>query len=209
MNAFIDPSNACLDLTQEQVTLRTELQGIADALLKGGFYFRLIMTDDILHMSDIRVRAKEGLSPNPDSKAKDNFFYGAALPDALQEAVDQIVRSHKKVLLDIVTTNKHLLDEMGITAAFDMGQKAFLIQFKNCGMGFYLSERVHTPRHQRPKRMTLAGVAHNAGIVPAAKPAVKTEPKAVKNSTSEGVKRAPKTAPAKRRKFTVIREVKN
>jgi hypothetical protein len=57
--------------------------------------------------------------------------------------------------------------------------------------------------------MTLAGVAHNAGIVPAAKPAVKTEPKAVKNSTSEGVKRAPKTAPAKRRKFTVIREVKN
>lgn len=215
MNAFVDPANTCLELSQEQVILRNELQAIAEALLKGGFYFRLIMTDDILHMADIRQRAKDGMSPNPNAKGKDNFFYGAALAQSLQDRIDAIVRASKPLLMDAVKGGKtDLLEEYGITAAFDTTQKAYLVQFKNCGMGFYFSERIHTPRENRPKRMTLAAVAHSAGIQPEAKiqpkaQPKKAEPKAVKNTVSEGSKRSPKAAPVKRRQFTVIREIRS
>lgn len=209
MNALVEPqANACLDLTEAQVILRNELAAISESLLAGGYYFRLIMTDDILHMADIRTRAKEGMSPNPSSKAKDNFFYGIALPDSLQTRVDSIVREHKSVLLDAIKHGGDLTNELGITFAFDKSQKAYLVQLKSCGMGFYISERIHTPRENRPKRMTLAEVAHSVGLQPqraATKAPVAAAKKPSGNTSSEGSKRTPKQAPVKRRKFQVIR----
>jgi len=180
-------------LTTAQVLLRDELLELGKALLKEGFYFRLMITEDISNLNDIRRRAKEGMSPNPDSRTKDNFFYGCALPPALQERVHRIVLDHKVALLDAVAQGYDMLDELGVTAAFDEVQKAYLIQLKSCGMGFYISQRISAPRPRRLKSMTKEQTSEKPlGVQPASV-----------------VMRSPGEPTGKRRKFQVIRHIRN
>lgn len=124
-----------------------KIAALASEFLKGGYYTRLVMTDDIISVKDIHMRAKEN---------KDEFFYGIALPAALQETVDNFVRVDKKVILGLIEKGAEQLKLAGLEAEYDKTQKAYLVKISKCGMGFFISKQVHTPREQRQKRITLS-----------------------------------------------------
>lgn len=132
--------------TREQA-FRDKIAVLASEFLKGGYYTRLVMTDDIISVKDVHGRAKEN---------KDEFFYGIALPAEMQETVDNFVRVDKKVVLGLIEKGEEHLKLVGLEAEFDKTQKAYLVKISSCGMGFYISKQVHTPRHQRQKRITLS-----------------------------------------------------
>jgi len=183
MNAIIDQDESVFVLTPEAIELRDELAAIGAELLKGGFYFRLIMTDDLINMAEIRKRARE---------SKEQFFYGCALRDDFQRRIDGMTRKYRTTLIDAICAGKEMQDELGIEGVYDPAQKAYLVTLRSCGMGFYVSEFVRQSRQNRPKRMTLKDVAHQVTATP------------VKEST-----RSPKEQPVTRRKFTVIRTISN
>lgn len=134
-----------LDDPREQAVV-DKLTELGRRFLKNGYYMRLIMTDDISSVKEIHTRAKE---------TKNEFFYGLALPNDMQAAVDDIVRKDKKPMMSLIDKGQEVLDAVGLSVEFDSVQKAYLVTIKSCGMGFYISRKVHTPRHKRQKRITL------------------------------------------------------
>jgi hypothetical protein len=146
--------------------LKDELEAIGSDLRKTGVYFRLIMSDDIDNMHDIRDRAKAGLNWLGQVDKDNGFFYGLCVGTALQSRIDNLVRNYKPQLLEVIAGGEPNWDEFGIEVVEDKAQNANLILFKNCCSGFYVSERKHTPREDRVKRTNPKDVAHKAAAIP-------------------------------------------
>lgn len=79
--------------------LHRKLESLGEALLAANCTGRLIMTDDNIDPVLIRERATEEMA-----KHKDAFFFGIALPQHLQDEVDDIVRSHKQAFVNMVNS---------------------------------------------------------------------------------------------------------
>lgn len=166
--------------------LKDELSAIGNDLRNDGVYFRLIMTDDIDNMADIRERAKAGLSWLGKVDKENGFFYGQCIRQNLQDRIDNVVRNFKPQMLEVIDGGEPNWAEFGIDVISDPAQKAYLIIFNNCCAGFYLSVRVHTPRHERRQRTSLRDVAHRALLAQPPEP-------------------SHEKAPGRRKKFTTIR----
>lgn len=113
--------------------------------LSNGFYHRLVMSDDLFALGEIRQRAKEKVHLGDDK-----FYYGCSLPPSIQGIVDDLVRHHKPALIEIIDT---MTDEereaIGLIVHDDERIKAHLFILSKCGMGFYVSRRSNVPRDQR------------------------------------------------------------
>ncbi|MNZ46454.1 hypothetical protein D3C78_641360 [compost metagenome] len=132
------------------------------------------MSDDIDNMTLIRDRAKAGVGHASRKEWSKDFYHGLSIGDALQARVDALVRDYKPEMLALIKGDHSLLlDEAGVDIIEDPEQKAYLVIFACCGMGFFISERIHKPRELRAKRTTLAEVKHQVLQTPVAKPAVK------------------------------------
>ncbi|MNB58720.1 hypothetical protein D3C87_363780 [compost metagenome] len=166
--------------------LKDELDAIGTGLRNDGVYFRLIMTDDIDNMADIRERAKAGLNWLGKVDKENGFFYGQCIRQNFQDRIDNLVRNFKPQLLEVINGGEPNWAEFGIDVIDDKAQKAYLIILNRCCAGFYLSERIHTPRHERRQRTSLQDVTHRALMTP--KPAPSHE-----------------KASGRRKKFTTIR----
>lgn len=150
--------------------LKEELEEIAKRLRSQGVYFRLIMTDDIDNMADIRERAKAGLNWMGKVDKDAGFFYGLSIDTALQDRIDHLVREYKPQFLEVIAGGEPNWDEFGIDVFKDEAQKAYLILFKHCCSGFYLSERRHKPREDRPQRVSVKDATHRVLMKPAPAP---------------------------------------
>lgn len=116
--------------------------------LANGFYFRLIMSDDLINQGEVRQRAKDKVV-----QGDEKFFYGCSLPASIQDIVDNLVRRHKPDLLALVDgLTDEQRSEVGITVYDDIKIKAYLFVLDSCGMGFYVSRRCNIPRDQRQPR---------------------------------------------------------
>lgn len=146
--------------------LKDELDAVGTALRTEGVYFRLIMTDDIDNMADIRERAKAGLNWLGNVDRENGFFYGLCVRQDLQDRLDQLVRNFKPQFLEVIEGGEGTWKEYGIDVIVDKAQNAFLILFNHCCSGFYLSVRVHTPRHERRQRTSIKDVAHRVLMTP-------------------------------------------
>ncbi|QTH80304.1 hypothetical protein PA10_00104 [Pseudomonas phage pPa_SNUABM_DT01] len=175
--------------------VKDELKTLGETLLGLGYYFRLIMTDDIDSMTLIRERAKEKVSHASKKEWGQEFYNGLCIGDALQERVDALVRQYKPEVLALIKGSREELDQLGIEVIEDKQQKANLLIFSCCGMGFFISERIHKPRDQRARRTTMADVRHQALSTPPAKPAAAHKDQPVTRN--------------KRRQFVTIRRIVN
>ncbi|MNP88999.1 hypothetical protein D3C85_13950 [compost metagenome] len=133
-------------LDDHKQDLADKLADLGREFLKEGYYQRLVVTDDILSFKDTHTRAKEG---------GDEFFFGVTLPDRLQVVVDGFIRDDKERFIELIENDQAHHEEFGIAVEFDAIQQAYLVKIVGCGMGFFISKTVHTPRHLRPSRMTM------------------------------------------------------
>lgn len=131
-----------------------ELEAIGKEFLGQGFYFRLIMTDDISNLHLIRQRAKDKVEVAGDNK----FYYGCSLGPVMQKRIDDLVRNHKKALIALCVADDETQKECGIETSYDKEQRAHMVLITNCGMGFFVTEHKHVPREERQQRKTMAGL---------------------------------------------------
>jgi hypothetical protein len=124
--------------------LSEEFAALSKAFLSAGFYFRLVMTDDLSNQGEIRTRARDKVVHGDDK-----FFYGCALEKTLQKRVDDLVRNHKEAVLALVELSVEERTAVGVEIEEDTKIKAYLVTLTTCGMGFYISRRVNTPREER------------------------------------------------------------
>lgn len=170
--------------------LKEELESLGSCLRSEGVYFRLVMTDDIDSMAEIRLRAKEGLNHLGMMDKEGGFFHGLAVRQDLQDRLDALVRKNKPELLAIIAEGAVRWKQYGIDVIEDKVQKAYLVIFTVCGAGFYIGERRHTPRHERRQRTPAPQVNTRVQLTPP----VSTEAE---------------RASGNRRKFTTIRHHMN
>ncbi|MCY1288183.1 hypothetical protein D9M68_20420 [compost metagenome] len=124
--------------------LADEFAALSKAFLSKGFYFRLIMTDDLINQGEVRQRARDKVVHGDDK-----FFYGCSLEKSLQKRVDDLVRVHKQDVLALVELSEAERTALGIEITEDPKIKAYLVTLTACGMGFYISRRVNAPREER------------------------------------------------------------
>lgn len=185
--------------------LVSKLASLQKDLTAGGYAKRLMMTDDIKDYRKLRERA---------TAEKNFFFYGAALPDRLQDMLDGLVREHKAALLELLTQDN--LTEHQLAVEFHQDQDAYLFTLLGNGMGFYVSARTTKARVKRPAPKAVAKVVDEAPAKPAVTMAdlVKSLPPKVEKpkATVTPVKASKphkKQPPVKRRQFTEIRVIKS
>lgn len=186
-------------LSTDTYPLSSAMLDLAAELTLAGHCKRLVMTDDIKDLRKLREKAVEG---------KNEFYFGVALSDRLQGRVDALVRDNKPALLTVIQDGEEALEHHGISAVLDAEQDAYLITFVRNGMGFYLSPRVN--RVRPGPRVTKPEVSEPVSkVAPMTMKDLMSKVTASKgNGTAKGVaKDIKKTAPTKRRKFTVIREI--
>ncbi|MNB90830.1 hypothetical protein D3C87_676150 [compost metagenome] len=163
--------------------LKEELEALGTALRSDGAYFRLIMTDDIDSMAEIRLRAKEGLNHLGQYDKEGGFFHGLCVRQEVQTRLDTLIRKNKPELLQIINAGAVKWKEFGIDVIEDKVQKGYLVILNICGAGFYVSERRHTPRHERRQRTPIQEIVRQAVMAP----------------------KEAQQAPGGRKKFTTIR----
>lgn len=109
------------------------------------FTNRLIMTDDLMALGEIRRRAKEKIAVGDKQ-----FYYGCSLPQRIQDIVDTLVRRHKVSLRAIINDlNDEERTALGLTVTDDPAIKCHLFILTASGMGFYVSRRSNVSRDQR------------------------------------------------------------
>lgn len=133
------------NITQELVSLSNDLR-------KTGIYFRLIMTDDIKDLKDIRYRASQNNNFIGPVNMGDDFFSGIAVRPDIQSRIDTLVRLHKTELIALINGSEAHWDDARIEVVQDTVQQAYVIVFCECGAGFYVSESVRKPRNERGER---------------------------------------------------------
>lgn len=146
--------------------LKSTLASLGAALRSDGIYFRLIMSDDIKDMTDIRERAKARLNWLGKNDKDNGFFHGITIRQELQDQIDYMVRNLKPQLLEVIDGGEPNWQEFGIEVVEDKKQDAYLILLSHCCAGFYVSRRQHTPREDRKKRTTLSDIKHQASMKP-------------------------------------------
>lgn len=134
--------------------LMGEFAALSQAFLSKGFYFRLIMTDDLVNQGEIRQRARDKVIVGDDK-----FYYGCSLEPSLQARVDNLVREHKDELLELINLAPEELSKYGVEVTLDEKLKAHLIILTSCGMGFYVSRRVNSHRETRPQSRALVNLS--------------------------------------------------
>lgn len=132
--------------------LKQELAALSNDLRKTGIYFRLIMTDDIKDLNDIRARAIERANFIGPVNMGDDFFRGIAVRPDIQSRIDNLIRTRKTCLLELINASETEWDEASIEVVQDTVQGAYVIVFSECGAGFYVSEAVRKPRNERGER---------------------------------------------------------
>ncbi|MNI54603.1 hypothetical protein D3C76_376140 [compost metagenome] len=142
--------------------VQDELMALGTYFLSVGYYFRLVMTDDIDNMSIIRDRAREKKSHAAKKEWGEDFYHGLALSPEHQTRVDTLIRDYKPELLALVKGETTLHDAVAIEVIPDPEQKAYLVIFSTSGMGFFVSDRIHKPRELRVRRTTMSDVKHQA-----------------------------------------------
>lgn len=133
--------------------LATEFKELSAEFLSKGFYFRLVMTDDLINQSEVRTRARDKVIHGDDK-----FFYGCSLAAPLQKRIDDLVREHKQAVLELVALSEEERTAMGIEITEDPKIKAYLITLTSCGMGFYISRRLNSPRDTRNQSKALTAL---------------------------------------------------
>lgn len=133
-------------------TIKQELLSLSNELRKTGIYFRLIMSDDIKDLKDIRHRASQHANHIGPVNMGDDFFSGIAVRPDIQNRIDALVRNRKSELLALINADENDWDDASIEVVQDTVQQAFVIVFTECGAGFYVSESVRKPRHERTAR---------------------------------------------------------
>lgn len=197
----------------------TELSaGIVAAKATG----RLIMTDDIIQFSLVREKAVEGFKQN-----KDLFFFGIALPPAVQDQMDAIIREHKDTFVRMIKAGvaANYFNDIRIDSNNPGGVWLVSVRMtKNPddAFGFFLNTNPTKPRRvwqPKPQVVDMGSskvlsdkhASANKGAVPALpvreKPALLASKKPMVVKDTPVVKQQ-KTAPVKRRKkFETIRMV--
>jgi len=174
--------------------LKSALEFLGATLRSDGIYFRLIMSDDIDNMADIRERAKAGLNWLGQVDKNNGFFHGIAVRPEVQDKIDDLVRNFKPQLLEVIDGGEPNWHEFGIDIYEDKAQNAYLVLFNQCCAGFYVSRRTHRPRHERKKTSVGAG-----GLIASLKH------QAMMAQTKPVDRDAVANAKPRRKKFTTIR----
>jgi hypothetical protein len=210
-----DDVNAFFDL---HVKFQELSAGVVAAKATG----RLIMTDDIIQFSLVREKAVESFKQN-----KDLFFFGIALPAAVQDQMDAIIREHKQTLVRMIKSDvaHEYFDDIRIDSNNPGGVWLVSVRMtKNPddAFGFFLNtnptkpRRVWQPKPQSTEVLSGAVLADkhaNGGKTVAPALPAKQKPALLASSKPMVVKDTPvvkqqKTAPVKRRKqFETIRMV--
>ncbi len=214
-----------MSVTTATLSILDLLADLKAALALTNVKGRLILTDDIKNFKILRERALQQKS-TPSS----GFFFGVAVPAHIQTMVDDIVRTRKQDMLELLDRQVDELHAEGLGITFDQDQDAYLIHLSPSEMGFYISARPTRPRRvqgpkPRAKEVKSPNLKYSTekpadekaqhpliGMADVLAQVKKVEPKAVRpsgNGTARAGKSQRKSAPSKRRRFTVIRTIAN
>jgi hypothetical protein len=200
----------CVISTEVEINeLKKLVQEIDDALIAGHLNNRLLMTDDIKDMKELRARAVAGNS----------MFFGSSPTDEVQAKIDSLIRVHKDTILGLMGKGEEQVVGLSKITA-DEAQGAFLVVFIRSGMSFFIAPHPTKPRRANryqklDHRMSdIQELARNKRqpVKDAVVSQMKTAPKkdtSLKNTApAPGTgKKTKKAAPVKRRKFVVVRKI--